>query len=415
MHFQVTHQCPQCGAPVTLGEADRFFVCPYCRVRSCIDQKGYFRYLLSPSERSAKRDDLFYIPYWRFKGTLFTCATETGIGHRFMDLSRLALAATGDGLPRSLGFRTQSLPLSLVSADNRGRFLTPGNLKDTMADFDRQFVTGRGKEDIVFREYIGEMVSLIYSPVYLSGRTLHDAILDEPVRTFAADDLDLETLATCRPERETQFISGLCPHCGWDLDGDAESLALVCRNCDSLWRPHKNQLARIRYGCVTGPDSGDSVLLPFWRIEADISGVDLASYADLVRLANLPRAVQPGWEKQPFAFWTPAFKIRPKIFLRLGKQLSLTQPEVVLSETIDKRPLYPVTLPPGEAMESMKIILAAVLRPARTWIPELPGITLKPKKITLSFLPFTERHHDLYAPSINVSINKAILSHATNL
>ncbi len=415
MHFQVTHQCPQCGAPVTLGEEDRFFVCPYCRVRSCIDQKGFFRYLLSPSESSAGKEGLIYIPYWRFKGTLFTCATENGIGHRFMDMSRLALPDGGPGLPLSLGFRTQALPLSLVSADNRGRFLTPGGLKDTMADFDRQFVNGRDNEAIVFREYIGEMISLIYTPIYLKDRALYDAVLDEPIPASLSDDFDLDSLATCRPEKETSFISGLCPHCGWDLEGNAESLALVCRNCDSLWRPHKGRLARIRYGCVEGTDEGDSVLLPFWRIEADINGVDLASYADLVHLANLPRAVQPGWEKKPFAFWTPAFKIRPKIFLRLGKQLSLIQPEVVLSETIDKRPLYPVTLPPGEAVESMKIILAAVLRPGRTWIPQLPGITIQPRQITLTFLPFTDRHHDLYAPLIKVSINKAIMTHAANL
>ncbi len=337
--------------------------------------------------------------------------------HRFLDMSRLALKSPGNHIPFSLGVRTQALSLSLVTGDDRGRFFTPGGLKTTMAEFDRQFTSAQSKEEIAFREYIGEMVSLIYAPVYVSGRTLYDAILNEPVTTAGAIDAELHDLDTCRPERETVFVPGLCPECGWDLEGDAESLALVCRNCRTLWRTHKNQLAKIRYGCTTETETNaeNSVLLPFWRIEAETAGAPLVSYADAVKLANLPRAIQPGWAEKPFAYWAPAFKIRPHIFLRLCRQLSLTQPEVTLTETIDERPLYPVTLPPAEARESMKITLADIMRPARDWIPRLPEISIKPKRITLVYLPFTDRHHDLYAAGINVSINKNILAHAANL
>ena len=66
--------------------------------------------------------------------------------------------------------------------------------------------------------------------------------------------------------------------------------------------------------------------LPFWRIKAGVSGIDLDSYADLVKIANLPKAMQENWNDVPFYFWAPAFKIRPKVFLRLANNVTLAQP-----------------------------------------------------------------------------------------
>ncbi len=383
-------------------------------MRSCIDQKDYFRYLFAPSEKAPKNREIIYIPYWRFKGTLFYGTLEQGVANRFLDISRIALSPGITFLPSSLGVRSQALPLKLVSAETRGRFLKPCRLQETMDEFDRINQTIRLKVNTIFREYIGEAASLIYSPMYIEKNRLYDAILDQPLNLAIPDNHDIRDMETCRPEKETVFIPGLCPSCGWDLEGAAESLTLVCRNCKTLWRPRRGRLVGVRFGRVES-DNPDAAFLPFWRMEADLNGVELASYADLVALANLPRVVQPGWKDRPFAFWSPAFKVRGDIFHRLSLQLTYAQLQADLTEKIDNRRLHPITLPASEGLESIKITLAAILRPAETWLPRFADIGIRPSRVTLVFLPFDERPHDLFFPEINLSISKNILAHTGNL
>lgn len=414
INYQVEHQCPQCGAPITLGEADRFFECEFCRVRSFISQKGYFRYLFPPSTAVPPGKEILYIPYWRFKGALFSCSLEDGVDHRFIDVSHLALTEHAAHFPPSLGLRAQALRLKLVSADSAGTFLRPGGLRETMAVFHTRLNAQRANNPVIHQDYIGETASLIYSPFYLNGRQLVDAILNEDTGTALAENMDIASLPTCRPERETRFVPGLCPACGWDLTGDRQSLALVCRNCETLWHAGGDRLKRIRFGCsVTGDEY--ALLMPFWQIAATVRGITLASYANLVQVANLPKVVQPDWHDQPFTFWAPAFKIRPKTFLRLNKKVTFAQPRDELTQGFGQRPMHPVTLPATEAVETMKITLAAIMRPAKKMMPRLPDITITPTAITLVFLPFTQRHHDLFNPALNVSINKNTLAHAANI
>ncbi len=399
---------------MVLDEADRFFVCEFCRVRSCIHQKNYFRYQFTPSEKVPQNEEIFYLPYWRFKGVSFSCSTDGQVNHRFIDLSQLALTENNRRLPVSLGVRSQALKLKLVSEESQGTFLQPLGLKNTMTNFDNFCSLQRSGEDTLFQEYIGETVSLIYSPVYIYGNDIIDGILKKPLSTCRADEVDLRGLETCRPEQETLFIPGICPSCGWDLEGSSDSLALVCHNCNTLWRPHGNKLAKIRFRRGLSQNR-EAAYLPFWRIAADVSGLELQSYADLITIANLPKVIQPQWHDLPFYFWAPAFKIRPKIFMRLTRQLAITQPQLELAESLDKATLYPVTLPPGEAVESMKLTLAAAMSNTRKNLTRLPEVEITPRKIKLIYLPFDQRHHDLYHPELRVSINKNILALAKNL
>jgi hypothetical protein len=64
---------------------------------------------------------------------------------------------------------------------------------------------------------------------------------------------------------------------------------------------------------------------------------------------------------------------------------------------------------------SIKITLAAIMRPAETWLPRFSDISIFPSRVTLVFLPFEDRQHDLYSRDINFSINRNILAHAANL
>jgi len=70
----VKHRCTQCGAPITLEEADRYFACPFCRVKICFTTDDHFRYYLQPMDNPP--EEIFYIPFWRVRGVSFTCDDE---------------------------------------------------------------------------------------------------------------------------------------------------------------------------------------------------------------------------------------------------------------------------------------------------------------------------------------------------
>ncbi|MCK7511673.1 MAG: hypothetical protein MZV70_51585 [Desulfobacterales bacterium] len=83
------------------------------------------------------------------------------------------------------------------------------------------------------------------------------------------------------------------------------------------------QAGRIRTVCEEPADAG--VYFPFWQITCDLSAIDLKSYADLARIANLPKVVDRTAGLKEFRFWTPAFKVRAQVFMRLAESLTLLQ------------------------------------------------------------------------------------------
>ena len=413
INYRVEHQCPQCGAPVILGEETLFFVCEFCRVRSCISHKGVFRYMLSPGEHVPEDTDFIYLPYWRFKGVRYFCSSA-GVSHRFLDISQSAVTSSIEQLPASLGFRSQALPLKLISTESRGTFLKPGSFKNFMQNFERRFSRGRQSQKPFFTEDIGEVKSLIYAPFYMNANRLFDAVLNKPLDIRVPEDFSVDSHEACRPEKETIFVPGLCPSCGWDLEGHADSLALTCKNCNSLWRPHKKQLAKIRFR-VFGPERPNGVYLPFWRTRADLSGLKLSSHADLVNACNLPMVVRKEMKNKKLYFWAPAFKIRPKVFLRLSRQLLTAQPDFEAEKSLQNREIHPVTLPGREAVESIRVTLSSLLKPARDYLPLLSRTDVTPEDLDLIFLPFDKGPHELFQPDLNMGINRNILDLSGNL
>ena len=120
MNYLIEHQCPQCGAPAILEETERLFSCQFCRVRSYLLAGKYFRYFFQP--RSKNDREIVYIPYWRFKGLMFSGSPE-GINHRFIDFSSLAIESTH--FSSSVGLRSQALKLKFIPPDEPGYFLEP--------------------------------------------------------------------------------------------------------------------------------------------------------------------------------------------------------------------------------------------------------------------------------------------------
>jgi len=404
----IEHQCPQCGAPAILKETDRLFACEFCRVKSYLFQKNFFRYMLPNS--APKNKDLLFFPYWRFKGMVFSCV-EDGIKHRFIDFSHQAVDS--DYFPISVGLRSQALKLNFVTPESKGYFLRPTQtFKNVMSIFTHRFSTSL-PNPVFHQSHIGETRSLIYSPYYANEK-IFDAILNKPVSPDLPDDFDATLLQGGRPDGRINFIPTLCPDCGWDLEGRRDALVLNCKNCNSVWRPTANGFKKLRFAIL--PASQKNIIyLPFWRIKADVTGITLNSYADLVRIANIPKAIKKIWEDVEFRFWALAFKVRPQVFLRLARNITLAQPREKLVRELPDTRLHPVTLPIEEAVESLTINLAGFMKPQKDLLPTLRDITITPKSYLLVYIPFIEQHHEVIHPEFHLSINKNQLELASNL
>jgi hypothetical protein len=408
INFLIEHQCPQCGAPAILEETDRLFACRYCRVNSYLMADDFFRYVLPHPPDENK--NIVYFPYWRFKGMLFFCG-PAGIQNRFVDVSHQAIDTPI--FPISVGLRSQAMKLRFATADMDGRFLKPRQCFDKfLSAFQKRFGKSLPKP-ILHQSNIGETLSLIYSPFYLTDR-LHDAILDRPVSAKLPDDFDIDDFRGDRPRWQIRFVSTLCPTCGWNLAGERDALVLGCKNCNSVWYPVGKKLKQLKFAQF--PATGDNTIyLPFWRIKADISGIDLDSYADLITVANLPRVVQSGWNDIPFRFWIPAFKVRPKVFLHLATHTTLSQPRENLIAKLPDAGIYPTTLPIQEAVESLKLTLADFVKPRRTLMERLRDVRIDAKSFTLVFIPFNEGQHEFIQPDFQLTINKNVLALSKNL
>ena len=413
MSFTITieHQCPQCGAPIILQETDRLFQCDYCRVNSFIVPRGHFRYLF-PSKASEGKT-LFYFPFWRFKGMHFSYGPG-GVQHRFVDFSHQAIRESV--FPVSVGLRSQALKLKFVSSEINGRLLRPLlSFNQVMDIFNRRF-TASLPQPILHQSHIGESLSLVYSPFYMdSDSKLYDAVLNRAIPSDLPESFDLEHFSHDQPGGHVRFLPTLCPNCGWDLKGERDALLLSCNNCQTMWRGASAGLKQVRFAHLPGEKDDRVFYLPFWRIRADISGIHLKSYADLVKAANLPKVIQSGWEDMGFRFWVPAFKVRPRTFLRLANNLTLAQPREKPDDALPKNSMYPVTLPVKEAIESLKITLASFIKPKEFVHSNLPDIQIRPERYILVYLPFVESHHDFVWEKYRISVNKNQLKLSSNL
>lgn len=357
-----------------------------------------------------KGKDLVYYPYWRFKGMLFSCL-ESGIRHRFIDVSYQAVESRL--FPITLGLRSQALKLSFVTPEKSGYFLKPTfSFNKAMNIFKLRFSASL-PGPVFYQSHIGDTISLIYSPFYEEDK-IYDAVLNKPLTSIPPDDFKTSSLPGGRPDSHIQFLPTLCPACGWDLEGQRDTLILLCRNCSTAWRPIKSGLNPVKFATMWTKDE-NIVYLPFWRIKADINGIRLDSYADLVRIANLPKAIQKEWKDREFYFWSPAFKVRPKVFIQLGRNMTLSQPGGKMGEDLPKARIHPVTLSTEDAAEGLTMSMAGFMKPEKDMFPILKDITIKPKRYLLVYIPFVEQYHDYVQSELYLAINKNQLSLASNL
>jgi hypothetical protein len=94
---------------------------------------------------------------------------------------------------------------------------------------------------------------------------------------------------------------------------------------------------------------------------------------------------------------------------------STALPPENLNRSVPEQRCLTANLPLNEAMQTLKVTLAGLIRPLERVAELLPRITVKPRKALLVYLPFEDRHHELVHGPLNMAINKQQLSLSSNL
>jgi len=380
-----------------MEETDRLLDCTFCRIRLFIISTGPFHYYIP----AAAEDNLIYIPYWRIRGLAYTIGPlETT--NRYFDTSLKAIPL--QGLTPSLGVRPQAMKLRFLTPDTPGQFLRP-TMKAEEVLPQGSPSTGVRSHDI----FIGDTVSLIYTPMVLKNDTLHDAFTRQPAVPWSEGDGKMYPVLNPAERDRTRFIATLCPHCGQDLQGTKDTLLLTCKNCQSMWSCEGTSLQSIPFAVMEGYGT-NLHYLPFWRMKLRFDGIPLTSVADLVRIANLPRPVTPALEEKQVFFWAPAFKINPALFLRWARQITIYQPDDDCVETIPIQPLYPATLPLKEAVESAALTLGGIVTDKRMFLTNLGRMQIKIEESRLVYQPFVERGRELIHEKMKVVLDRNALT-----
>lgn len=398
---------------MSLEETERVFTCAWCRVKLCLGHHGPLECVIPPP--AAPGGEFLYVPYWRLKGMAFSCLPGGTIAAGAVDVSHLAIAASF--LPWSLGIQTQLARLRLLSPTIGGTFMAPSvTIEQALAGYEanmRQLGVSPWTAHAHHRAWIGEQVSLLYYPLARRDGHLVDVLQG---RTLApADRWEIPAPAMRRPESQVRFFAAACPECGWDLEGDRDTLVLTCRNCERAWKRGQDGLEDIEVRMLPDPSKGEQIGLPFWRIRVSVKGIPLDSFADYTRFCNLPRAVTAAMEGAPFHFWVPAFKIHAELYLRLIRRMTLFQWQGEFSQRLGPLGCHPVTLPVEEGVESLKTVLADLAADKRNVLPKLGEIGIAMKEAMLVYVPFRARGGELIQPQIPLGIQRKALQYGLNI
>ncbi len=390
---------------MTLEETDRLFTCEFCRVRLYITAKDHLRYFLPPSAPSSA--EVIYVPYWRLRGLYFS-VRGSEIGRKVLDTS--FLAAGGEHLPESLGLRPQALRLRFAAPRRGVAFLRHdvplGEALSRMEKISNVMDGLASSAPVYHRAFVGERVSMIYSPLYIKGDSLYDGIVNRPVAPLRG----AERLRSLKGggRWNTRFLPAVCPHCGWDLEGGRRSIVLLCRNCERAWQISGGRLKRTPFA-VHPSRGGATTHIPFWRVRVEVEGLRLRSYADLIRTANLPRVVRREWEERELHFWVPAFMTVPDVFLRVARQVTISQPEGGSRDGLKGGSFAPVTIGQQDAFDSAKVVLAGLAVPRKRVFPMLPEISVTPREALLVYLPFKAERNEYVQTDMRFSIHRGAI------
>lgn len=419
----VEERCPQCGAPVSMHEADRILVCAYCKVRLYVLGGDPPKFCLPV--KPAPIGEIVMVPYWRLRASRYR-VTASGVRASAADCT--ALASEAPQLPASLGVRAQAVPLRFASPAVEGRFLPVTRPQDLVFDrlarlsrVEQAFAgtaaggDGEGGPASPFEASLSRAASLVYAPVRVA-RSVFDAVLNRRIAGIDGDAWNEAVGGVDDRPAPVRFVATLCPECGWQLEGDADTLVMLCVNCGRGWTAGDGRLVPALFDTLPANGWKPDAHLPFWRVEAPIA----PTWADLVRLVNLPRVVQAEWEREPAGFWFPAFDAPPEPFLRMAQTMTCARPQVTAgpasppARDVQASPRPPVlrraravVLPERALWGALLVLLASLGRTRRNIRDVLrePGVRAGTSRLVYVPVRFNGREH--VNPELGITVPKA--------
>ena len=179
--------------------------------------------------------------------------------------------------------------------------------------------------------------------------------------------------------------------------------------------PSKNSLHKIEFARSRRSSARIASTCPSGKYQRRSTGLQLASCADLLRLNNAPEVITPAREQQELAFWIPAFKLAPELFLLAAQRMTFFQEQGPFEENLSAASFHPVTLPSSEAAESITPLLAQCAVPRKDIFPKLPQVSVKLRSAVLVYVPFKPSGSELIHTRMPLSINRNALKWGLSL
>jgi DNA-directed RNA polymerase subunit RPC12/RpoP len=297
----------------------------------------------------------------------------------------------------SLGVRPSVLKLELFgksSLETLGKVVRPDITPEEA--FERGMKTAGG-ENLLFREVLAWMLSLVYFPfwvmeVEIEGErclTVLDAVSESVIQLKIPLSLS-ETLSHPLTEepKVIQFRPLVCPNCGWDLSVKKEDVIFFCNSCKKPWQIMGDTLSEVAYQVMLPPDppgEGGVKYLPFWIIDVD-----------------------PG-QSVVSRYFIPGFRYRRlKILADLAAALTKKNPSYTLTDNqgIDA---FGCFYDQEDAVNLAKVAEAGIMLRTAKAVQSNQLSPISPKKIILSWIPFHSNGDFLIEPFTSLSISQSLL------
>ena len=124
----------------------------------------------------------------------------------------------------------------------------------------------------------------------------------------------------------------------------------------------------------------------------------------MIKIANIPKVVKKEHENQPLYFYIPAFKINPKLFLRIGKQITLGQIEPALIRKSPKNKFHPADLSLEEGFQAVVPVFMNLSTQKKELWNLLAKEKLKLKTFSLTYIPFRTSGSEYIQDTLGFSI-----------
>jgi predicted RNA-binding Zn-ribbon protein involved in translation (DUF1610 family) len=404
--YSAQFNCPGCGSPLETLEGTISLQCKFCGLIMRIGSPGrILKYFYQPKlegfsvkfsiEKHLKEKglslhyseisrQLFYIPFYRFRGMSYALFCERSVecedddpenvipmvkrelqrkGTHF-DLTVPAYTNEAFGLD-SLGIRPEVMPLTALHNDNFPEDsikidikISPEEAKQkAMALFFMNVGFASLNKELLSSEMIGEGLSLIYYPVWafnLNQGDFNTTIFIDGLNKRVYHEIpgELKTNSTgidLSHASEMNPVQHKCPNCGQDLPISEYSLFYYCANCFRSYMISDD--AYMTTELLNAKYEEGSYYHPFWRFPFTAGeNIDNVAKFSKILTGEIPLVAKKKAQNK-FYLYVPGFKsMNLNSLTNVGTRVCCVQPELEIEkESISFE--AEMVLPESEALE----------------------------------------------------------------